>query len=103
VYKLAKFLESFGVEYYFVNVMESWPQPTRYLNTGLMNEFASIYRAYGAERIRRHFAFHDSTQLPMTCLKHIPESVNSRPGHWHWVERGHRVYKDIIKEWMKNV
>ena len=103
VYNMARFLESFGVEYYFMNVVESWPSLDRYLNTGVMNEFASVYRAYGPERIRRHFAFHNIEQLPMNCLKHIPESVNSRPGHFHWDERGHKIYKDIFKEWMQNV
>lgn len=102
-YTMARFLESFGVEYYFMNVMECWPSKDRYLNTGIMNEYNTIYRAYGEDRIRRHFAFHDVEQLPMQCLKHIPESVNSRPGHYHWDERGHKVYKDIFKEWMQNV
>ena len=103
VYNMARFLESFGVEYYFMNVMECWPTRDRYLNTGIMSEFNTIYNAYGEDRIKRHFAFHNKSQLPMECLKNIPESPNSKPGHYHWDERGHRVYKDIIKEWMKNV
>ncbi len=103
IYNMAKFLESFGVEYYFINVMESWPSKDRYLNTGIMQEFCTIHNAYGADRISRHFAFNDTAQLPMQLLKHVPESPNSRPGHYHWDEHGHKVYKDIIKEWLFNV
>ena len=103
VYNMARYLESFGIKYYFFNVMESWPSLDRYLNTGLMNEVNTLYHAYGENRIKRHFAFNNPDELPINCIGHIEQSPNTKPGHNHWDHRGHLVYKDIIKDWIQRV
>lgn len=101
VYMTAIFLENLGIKYYFLNGVQSWSTREKFINTGMINEYDTIYRGYGEDRIARHLGFHNENDLPKHRLKDIPANNHAK---WdHWTEEGHLVWAGIVQEWMKSV
>lgn len=64
VFLTATYLEQRGINYYFMNGVQSWHTRDQFLNTGMVQEFNTIYQGYGQHRINRHLAFHNEMELP---------------------------------------
>lgn len=101
VYLTAIFLENLNIKYYFINGIDNWSTRDKFLNTGMAQEYDTIYRGYGEDRISKHMGFHDPKELPIFQLKHIKPNEHAR---WdHWTEEGHLAWAGIVQTWIKSV
>lgn len=101
VYLTAIFLENFGIKYHFVNGVHSFDTREKFLQSGMIQEYDTLYRGYGENRISKHLAFHNVEHLPVNQLKNIPPNTHAK---WdHWTEEGHLVWANIVNDWIKTV
>ena len=101
VFLTAIYLESIGVRYHFINGVQCWHTRDKFIKTGLSQEYDSIYRGYGEQRISKHLGFHNELELPKNQLKNITPNNHAR---WdHWTEEGHIVWAGIVKDWISSV
>jgi hypothetical protein len=91
MYTLTKFLESYGIEYYFANCLKSFVRPKDFKGpNNLRGEYFNLLDLYGRNRIERHLGFFD---VDKTFLKYLQGTPKSPLGFgMHWGEEGQKKY-----------
>lgn len=101
MYITAKYLESLGIKYYFMNALHTFPKYEDFDTKGLVEEYQTVYKAYGGKRIKRHLAFHDPIERFWQWMQPVSNPPHVKWGHWG--VDGHIIWKDYLKEWMKRI
>jgi hypothetical protein len=96
VYITSKFLESYGIKYYFSNAIRSFTYPAIFeAHPNLKEDYIDMLSMYGT-RIDNHMGFFDNKQIFNALLEHLPRS--GLGGNFHWGRDGQQLYaKHFIK------
>lgn len=100
VYMLAKFLESYGIEYHFSNCLQTFEHPDYFEGSdAVKKEYYNLLDLYGEERMIRHMGFFDDFLVFQNYLQDVPRSPYGNKHHWG-VE-GQKKYAKLFVENMK--
>jgi len=100
VYLTARYLESLGIKYYFMNANYNWPEQVD--EKSLQQKYQILYNAYGDRRYR-HLGFHSQEERFWQYMREnkIPVSEHSK---WeHWGADGQKFWKNNVKDWMNRI
>jgi len=100
VYLTARYLESVGIKYYFMNASYNWP--TQVDEPSLQQQYQILYDAYGNRR-DRHLGFSSQEERFWQYMRenNIPVSEHSK---WeHWGVEGQKFWKNNVKAWMTRI
>jgi hypothetical protein len=99
MYVTAKFLESYGIKYYFANGLSTFIPLNEFNDTPeLTREYQNMLILYGQTRINNHLGFFNNSELFKSYLKDIPYSPY---GQYHWGEEGQKKYAEYFIEHME--
>lgn len=96
----AKFLESYGIKYYFSNCLNSFDNPSNISSEQLKNEYINLLNLYG-DRIDNHLGFFDNSQTLRTLLQPIKYSPYGNG--YHWGREGQQLYANYFIKHMEEV
>ena len=99
IHTLAKVLESYGVEYYFANCLQTFTLPKDFKgSSNLRSEYFNLLELYGS-RIERHLGFFNKHKTFFQQLQGTPKSPHGLG--MHWGEEGQKKYAEFFIQHMK--
>lgn len=99
MYTLVKVLESYGVEYYFANCLQTFIIPKDFKGSdNLRSEYYNLLSLYGSN-IDKHLGFFDRSNILTEYLKSTPKSPYGLG--MHWGEEGQKKYAELFIQHMK--
>lgn len=94
MHTLAKVLESYGVEYYFANCLQTFTQPRDFKGSNnLRSEYYNLLELYG-NKIPKHLAFFEKEKTFFEHLQGTPKSPHGLG--MHWGEEGQKKYAELF-------
>ena len=101
MFNTAKFLESYGIEYYFTNCMNNFVHPNDLkASNNFKGNYANLLNLYGS-RIDRHLGFFNGSDVFIQLLNDTPRSKLGTG--FHWGEEGQKKYAMHFIEHMEHV
>lgn len=96
MYTLSIVLESYGVQYNFMQHYKTMVTPDQFKDTPeLSKQFNDLYKLYG-DRVKTHIGLHNESETYQGYLKSIPAvAVTKSP---YWGVDGQKAYAKFIKE-----
>ena len=100
MYITAKFLEFYGIEYYFANSYQTIPMPEDFKATGNLKDMYNILYSKYKSRVNNHIGLHERNSMYWFYLKNIKHIKCSPYGEGkHYGEDGNRAWAErIVKQ-----
>jgi hypothetical protein len=99
VYNTAKFLESYGIKYFFANGMKPFITPEEFDHspeqTELKIEYRNLYNIYGSRK-DTHLGFHNKDELFRNYLTNIGCDLSTLGFKTHFDVNGQKKYADYL-------
>jgi hypothetical protein len=101
IYNTAKFLESYGIKYYFACGLNSFQHPSEIQNGIKLKEmYCNLLELYG-DRIDKHLAFFDNSKSFRTYLQDVPRSKYGMGTHWDDI--GQQKYAEFFIKHIESI
>jgi len=101
MYTTARFLESYGIEYYFANGINSFIKPDEFKSSpNLTKHYIDMIKVYGA-RATTHLGFFEHNNTLVGYLESMERSDLGQKNHWG--EEGQEYYATKFLEHMETV
>jgi hypothetical protein len=101
IYTTVKFLESYGIKYYFACGLNSFLHSNHIEHKEIKEIYCELLDLYGSTRIDNHLAFFNNNNAFRSYLQSTPRSPYG--GNTHWGEEGQKKYADLFIKHMERV